>query len=131
MSITSAAKSTPAQGRPPGGAKGSKGKSSKAKATRASAKSISTSTRAANKNGSKRLAPGGLNSLVLGYMKKNPNTLPATAGTVARGIKRSSGAVANCLGRLEKAGSVRVTSKKPRKFDLVTNPNKRRAIHIG
>jgi hypothetical protein len=39
-----------------------------------------------------------------GFMKKNPDNLPATAGTVGRGIKRSSGAVANCLGCLEKAG---------------------------
>lgn len=103
-------------------AKSGNGKASKAKAKRGSAKSKTASPNPANKNGSKRLAPGGLDGLVIGYMKKNPAELPVTAGIVARGIKRSSGAVANCLGRQEKAGTVRLTSKKPRKFDLVTSP---------
>lgn len=118
---TSATKTKPTPTRPRG-AKSSKAKASKAKAKRGSAKSKMASPKAANKNGSKRLTPGGLDGLVIGYIKKNPAELPATAGTVARGIKRSSGAVANCLGRLEKAGVVRVTSRKPRKYDLVTTP---------
>ncbi len=92
------------------------------KAKRGSAKSKTASPNAANKNGSKRLAPGGLDGLVIGWMKKNRSQLPVTAGTVARGIERSSGAVANCLGRQEEAGAVRETSKKPHKYDLVTAP---------
>jgi hypothetical protein len=111
---TSATKTKPST-TSPRGAKSGNGKASKAKTKPASSK-------AANKDGSKRLTPGGLDGLVIGYMKKHPDELPATAGTVARGIKRSSGAVANCLARQEKAGTVRLTNKKPRKYDLVTTP---------
>ncbi len=99
-----------------GTGKGTKSSGSKAKGT--SAKSKAASAKAANKDGGKRLRRGGLNDLVLGYMKKNPGQLPATAGTVARGTKRSSGAVANCLRRLETAGEVKLTNKKPREYDL-------------
>jgi hypothetical protein len=119
---TSATKSKPTPTRPRG-VKGSKTASaSKAKAKRASAKSKTASTKVVNKNGNKRLSPGGLDGLVVDFMKKKRDRLPATAGTVGRGIKRSSGAVSNCLGRLEKAGEVRVTNKKPRKYDLVNPP---------
>jgi hypothetical protein len=55
---------------------------------------------------------------VLGYMKKNRGKLPATSGVVGRGIKRSPGTIANCLERLEKAGKVKLTNKKPREYDL-------------
>jgi hypothetical protein len=48
-----------------------------------------------------RLRPGQLDGLVLGYMKKQKGELPVTVTRVAQGIDRSSGAVANCLGRLE------------------------------
>lgn len=66
----------------------------------------------------KRLRPGQLDGLVLGYMKKHKGELPLTPTKVARGIKRSSGAVGNCLGRLEKKEKVRLTDKKPRRYDL-------------
>lgn len=72
-------------------------------------------------NGSKaqdRLRPGQLDGLVLGYMKKHKGELPLSPTKVARGIKRSSGAVGNCLGRLEKKEKVRLTDKKPRRYDL-------------
>lgn len=118
---TSATKTKPTPTRPRG-AKSGKAKAPKAKAKRGSAKAKSASLKAANKNGTKRLTPGGLDGLVIGYMKNNPAELPATAGTVARGIRRSSGAVANCLGRLEKTGEVRVTNKKPREYNLVSSP---------
>jgi hypothetical protein len=94
---------------------------STAKAKSTAAKSKAASSKAANKDGGNRLSPGGLNGLVLGYMKKNRTKLPVTAGTVGRGIKRSSGAVANCLGRLEKAGKVKLTNKKPREYDLAAS----------
>ena len=115
-----AAKEKPSRIRTPtdksGASKGAKSSASKAKS--ASAKSKGASANNANKEGSKRLSPGGLNDLVLGYMKKHASQLPVTAGTVGRGIRRSSGAVANCLGRLEKAGEVKLTNKKPREYDL-------------
>ena len=44
----------------------------------------------------KRLRPGQLDGLVLGYMKKHRGELPLTPTKVAQGIKRSSGAVGNC-----------------------------------
>lgn len=94
--------------------KGSKSKASKA----ASAKSKAATAKTANKGGGKRLSPGALDGLVLGYMKRNPKKLPATSGVVGRGIKRSPGAIANCLERLEKAGEVKLTNKQPREYDL-------------
>jgi hypothetical protein len=65
-----------------------------------------------------RLRPRQLDGLVLGYMKKHKGELPITATKVAHGIKRSSGAVGNCLGRLEKEKKVRLAGKKPRRYDL-------------
>ncbi|MGE5335909.1 MAG: hypothetical protein ACM3JL_00605 [Nitrososphaerota archaeon] len=65
-----------------------------------------------------RLRPGQLDGFVLGYMKKHKGELPVTATKVAQGITRSSGAVGNCLGRLEKERKVRVAGKKPRRYDL-------------
>jgi hypothetical protein len=95
-----------------------KGSKSSAKSKRSSAKSITASAKTANKDGGKRLSPGALEGLVLGYMKRNRKKLPATSGVVGRGIKRSPGAIANSLERLEKAGKVKLTNKKPREYDL-------------
>lgn len=98
------------------GGRGGNGSKSSAKTKRASAKSET-----ANKDGGKRLGPGQLDGMVLGYMKKNRGKLPATAGTVGRGIKRSPGAVSNCLERLEKTGAVKLTEKEPHRYDLVAS----------
>jgi hypothetical protein len=65
-----------------------------------------------------RLRPGQLDGLVLSYMRKPRGELPLTPSKVARGIKRSSGAVGNCLRRLEQKEEVRLTDKKPRRYDL-------------
>ena len=97
----------------------SKSKAASAKSKAASAKSKASSATTANKDGGKRLSPGALDGLVIGYMKKNRSKLPATSGVVGRGIKRSPGAIANCLERLEKGGTVKLTNKKPREYDLV------------
>jgi hypothetical protein len=70
-----------------------------------------------------RLRPGQLDSLVLGYMKKHKGELPLTPTKVAQGIKRSSGAVGNCLSRLEQAEKVRLVDKKPRRYDLTGSTN--------
>lgn len=72
----------------------------------------------AKRDPGKRLQPGQLDGLVLGYMKKHKGELPLTPTKVAQGIKRSSGAVGNCLGRLEKKEKVKLTDKKPRRYDL-------------
>lgn len=112
---TTATKSQPKRASSSGGGKPARAGASKSK---------TTSAKTANKDGGKRLSPGGLNGLVLGYMKKHKDQLPITAGTVGRGVKRSSGAVANCLGRLEKAGDVKLTNKKPREYDLAGKNSK-------
>jgi len=65
-----------------------------------------------------RLGPGELDGLVLAYMRKRKNDGPLTPSAIGRGIKRSSGAVANCLARLDKAGRVRQAKRKPRSYVL-------------
>jgi hypothetical protein len=101
-------------------AAGRTGKGSKPSAKGASAKAKTAGVKTASKDGGKRLSPGTLDGLVLGYMKRNPKKLPATSGVVGRGIKRSPGAIANCLKRLEKAGKVKLANKKPREYDLIS-----------
>jgi hypothetical protein len=98
-----------------------KTKGASAKGKNASAQPKTASAKTANKDGGKRLSPGTLDGLVLGYMKRNRKKLPATSGVVGRGIKRSPGAIANCLERLEKAGKVMLTNKKPREYDLAAS----------
>lgn len=126
MSSTGTKSKAPGPPRAAGGrsAKGSKSSASKSKTKAAPAKSRTASANAANKDGGKRLSPGSLDGLVLGYMKKNRAKLPVTAGTIGRRIKRSSGAVANCLGRLEKGDEVKLTNKKPREYDLAGKSSK-------
>lgn len=76
------------------------------------------SKRSAAEPKSGRLGPGELDKLVLGYMRRHKKAAPHTPGAVAKGIKRSSGAVANCLGRQEKKGQVRLVKPKPREYEL-------------
>lgn len=61
-----------------------------------------------------RLRPGELDNLVLDYLHKHGGPLGPTA--VARGLGRSSGAVANCLARLAAAGRLREVSAHPRRY---------------
>lgn len=63
-----------------------------------------------------RLSPGELDGLVLSHLRKRKDDGPLTASAVAKGIERSSGAVANCLARLKKTGEVRQAKKSPRAF---------------
>jgi hypothetical protein len=65
-----------------------------------------------------RLGPGELDKLVLAYMGKHQGDAPQTASAIGKAIERSSGAVANCLARLEKQGKVRLTKPKPRSYEL-------------
>jgi DNA-binding Lrp family transcriptional regulator len=64
----------------------------------------------------KRLRPGELDDLVLAYIGKHEADGPLTASAVAKGIGRSSDAVANCLRRLTKAKKLRQTKKSPRDY---------------
>lgn len=76
------------------------------------------SGRAASGSKHDRLAPGELDKLVLGYMRRHKRDAPHTTSAVAKGIDRSSGAVANCLGRQEKKGKVRLAKPRPREYEL-------------
>jgi hypothetical protein len=76
------------------------------------------SGKASSKSKSGRLAPGVLDKLVLGYMRRHKKDAPHTPSAIAKGIKRSSGAVANCLDRLAAVKKVRLAAEKPRRFEL-------------
>lgn len=69
-----------------------------------------------SKNG--RLGPGELDKLLLGHMRRHKGDAPQTASAIGKAIKRSSGAVANYLARLEKQGKVRLAKQKPRSYEL-------------
>lgn len=73
-------------------------------------------TEAKSKDG--RLGPGQLDKLVLAYMREHKGEAPHTASAIGKGIGRSSGAIANCLARLEKAKEVRLAQPKPRAYKL-------------
>ena len=66
----------------------------------------------------KRLRPGELDGLVLAFMAKHKGDGPLTATTIGKGLGRSPGAVANCLGRLAKDKKVRQAKKRPRAYVL-------------
>lgn len=70
------------------------------------------------KAAAKRLRPGELDGLVFACLKKHKGEGPLTAGAIAKGISRSSGAVANCLARLAKVKKVRQAKRKPRGYVL-------------
>jgi hypothetical protein len=65
-----------------------------------------------------RLKAGGLEPLVLAYLKENADSGPHGPTTVARALDRSSGAVGNCLNRLTKSKQVRQASDKPRRYTI-------------
>jgi hypothetical protein len=66
-----------------------------------------------------RLQPGGLDALVLGYMREHGDDGPFGPSAVAKGLGRSSGAVGNCLVRLADAdGEVELVDAKPRRYAL-------------
>ena len=79
---------------------------------------MTTTKKPAKKTDKQRLRPGGLDSLVLSYLRKHHGDGPLTANAIGKGIKRSSGAVANCLARLAKAKKVRQATKKPRAYAI-------------
>ena len=64
-----------------------------------------------------RLRPGGLDELVLAYMRGHREEGPFGPTTVAKGLGRSSGAVGNCLARLASAGEkVIQVGERPRRY---------------
>lgn len=74
--------------------------------------------KAASAKANGRLGPGELDKLVLAHMRQHKGKAPHTASAIGKAIKRSSGAVANCLVRLEKQEKVRLAKPKPRSYAL-------------
>jgi hypothetical protein len=100
----------------PGGA--SNGKGGKADSKRASGGSAGKPATGASADGDRRLKAGGLEPLVLDYLKKNADSGPHGPTAVAKALERSSGAVGNCLVRLTDAKKVEQVSEKPRRYSL-------------
>jgi DNA-binding transcriptional ArsR family regulator len=71
---------------------------------------------AGSASGTGRLRPGALDPLVLGYLTDHPGEGPLGPAAVAKGLGRSSGAVANCLVRLADAGEVIAVGDRPRRY---------------
>ncbi len=65
-----------------------------------------------------KLKPGGLDPLVLGYLKDNADSGPHGPTAIAQALERSSGAVSNCLTRLTEAKKVKLVTEKPRRYSL-------------
>jgi hypothetical protein len=77
--------------------------------------SLSIDTPRQQKSG-ERLHPGQLDELVLDYLRNNADNAPLGPTAIAKGLRRSSGAVGNCLARLASAGRVREVSERPRRY---------------
>jgi hypothetical protein len=88
-------------------------------------KGAGKSTKASSAGKKGRLGPGELDKLVLAYMRKHKKDAPHTPSVIAKGIERSSGAVANCLARLDGRKEVRLVKPKPREYELVETKKKR------
>jgi hypothetical protein len=101
------AKTTPAA---EGKAPADEGKASDAKASDRAA--------SAGKPESDKLKPGGLDPLVLGYLKDNAGSGPHGPTQVAKALERSSGAVGNCLARLTNEKKVKLVTEKPRRYSI-------------
>jgi DNA-binding transcriptional ArsR family regulator len=84
-----------------------------------------TRTRA-KKQTTGRLRPGQLDGIVLDYLRKHADEGSLSPTAVAKGLSRSSGAVANCLARLAAAGQVRETGTSPRRYSSVVKSGARR-----
>jgi len=65
-----------------------------------------------------RLTAGGLDPLVLAYLKENADSGPHGPSAVAKALQRSSGAVSNCLERLTKDKKTKRVTDKPRRYSL-------------
>lgn len=55
---------------------------------------------------------------MLKFLEDNASSGPHGPTSVARGLQRSSGAVANCLVRLKSAKQVRQVGEKPRRYKI-------------
>jgi hypothetical protein len=65
-----------------------------------------------------KLKPGGLDPLVLAYLKDNADSGPHGPTVIAKALQRSSGAIGNCLERLRKDKKVKRVVDKPRRYAI-------------
>ena len=65
-----------------------------------------------------KLKPGGLDPLVMGYLKDNADRGPHGSTEISKALQRSSGAVGNCLVRLTDAKKVKLVNEKPRRYSI-------------
>lgn len=68
-----------------------------------------------NATGQPRLGKGGLEALVLGHMKQHPK-VEFTSTELSHKLERSNGAIQNALEKFAKAGAVKRTSERPRRY---------------
>lgn len=87
-------------------------------------KGAGKSTKASSAGKKGRLGPGELDKLVLAYLRRHKQDAPHSPSAIAKGIERSSGAVANCLARLDRQKKVRLVKPKPREYELVETKKK-------
>jgi DNA-binding MarR family transcriptional regulator len=74
----------------------------------------------ANQSGNLRLRPGQLRDLVLEQLHEHPEQ-EFSPTTLGKTLERSSGAISNCLERLESEGVVTLTSRKPRRYRIAAS----------
>ncbi|HST31989.1 MAG TPA: hypothetical protein VLJ80_00575 [Solirubrobacteraceae bacterium] len=111
----------------------SSGKARAARKAASSAKAMTTRSGGASRNAAaspgktasssgkpERLSAGGLDPLVLDYLKKNKATAPHGPSQVAKALGRSSGAIGNCLVRLTDAKKAKQVKDKPLRYDLAS-----------
>ena len=94
------------------------GKSAKAPAAEKPAGGKDEPTPSASEADGGKLKPGGLDPLVLGFLKDNKDSGPHGPTQVAKALQRSSGAVGNCLERLAKDKKVKLVTEKPRRYSI-------------
>jgi DNA-binding MarR family transcriptional regulator len=75
-----------------------------------------TRTGARRQRASERLRSGQLDGLVLDHVKRHKESGPHGPTALAKALGRSSGAVGNCLARLDAAGRVREVGGRPRRY---------------
>jgi hypothetical protein len=98
--------------------KAASSRQAKASSGKAASPARAAASKAASSGKAERLSAGGLDPLVLDYLKENKATAPHTPGQVAKGLGRSSGAVGNCLARLTDARKTKRVSDKPQRYTL-------------
>lgn len=109
-------KSTPASTSKRTGTAGAKPARAKAATSAANGK---PDKRASAQPGKPRLKAFGLDPLVLAYVETHTDSAPHGPAAVGKAIKRSSGAVANCMKRLADKDRLRQVSDKPLRYDKI------------